>query len=352
MSVKLRKKKLKDGRTSLYLDIYAPGHKREYEFLKMYIDKNMNKDQRKEVQDMANEVRVKRELELQASFNDVSISSKKKKNFITYFEDYTKKKNDNVHLSALKKLKEYANNKPVPFSAINTTFLEGFQEILLEKVSVNSAATYYMKLNTVLNSAVREKIINSNPANRVKKIKHQDVIRTFLTIDELKVLASTECPDPEVKRAFLFSCFTGLRYSDVKNLTWGEIKEDKIHFRQRKTSDVEYLPLSQSAMDLINGGREENTIPMPSNKIFKLRNRVYDNNIIKRWIARAGIDKPITYHSSRHSFATMSLTQGVDLYTVSKLLGHSDISTTQIYAKIIDKKLREAADKLPTIDIK
>ncbi len=152
----------------------------------------------------------------------------------------------------------------------------------------------------------------------------------------------------EVKDAFLFSCFTGLRYSDVVNLTWDNISNDKIEFKQRKTGGVEYLPISQTAKDiLVNSQNSKNK----SKFIFDVPTKVGIFKHIKKWVKDAGIKKRVSFHTARHTFATMALTQGVDLYTVSKLLGHKDISTTQVYAKIIDSKKDEAVNKLPILSI-
>ena len=170
----------------------------------------------------------------------------------------------------------------------------------------------------------------------------------YLTIDEVRKLAQTPCRSEEVKTAFLFSCLTGLRRSDIAKLTWGEVHQQgeftRIIFRQKKTGGQEYLDITKQAAALMGerGADDE--------RVFKWFNSPGStNDIIRVWVANAGINKDITFHCGRHTFATMMLDLGADIYTVSKLLGHADISTTQIYAKVLDKKKQAAVAAIPDV---
>lgn len=170
----------------------------------------------------------------------------------------------------------------------------------------------------------------------------------YLTIDEVKKLAQTECEYPNIKRAFLFSCLTGLRRSDVLRLKWGDIhKQDdytRIIFTQKKTGGLEYLDISAQAAELL-GERGK-----PNECVFTdIHSPSCTNEAIKRWVLRAGINKEITFHCARHTFAVMMLDLGTDIYTVSKLLGHRELSTTQRYAKVLDKNKQKAVSKIPDI---
>lgn len=167
--------------------------------------------------------------------------------------------------------------------------------------------------------------------------------REFLTIEELRNLMNVPCANEQVKNAFIFSCFFGLRLSHVRTLTWNKIHkmpEEKtlyVHVFMQKTQKPLNVPLSGEALKVVE--EKEN----PDEPIFKLpTSDATINYHIKRWVKNGHIDKTISFHCSRHTFATMMLTLGADLYTTSKLLGHANVTTTQIYSKIIDKKKEEA----------
>ena len=167
-------------------------------------------------------------------------------------------------------------------------------------------------------------------------------------------LANTKCINDDIKRAFLFACFTGLRFSDLGNLTWEMIHFDgkryKLAFRQKKTRGYEYFPLPETAIKLLFNN-QDNIINLPHNRVFKVHDLNWYNKVLKKWAREAGINKHMSSHVGRHTFATLALSQGVDIYTVSKLLGHKSLNHTQIYAKIIDEKKNEAVDLLPKIEV-
>jgi len=162
----------------------------------------------------------------------------------------------------------------------------------------------------------------------------------------LQAVAQAECDIPQLKTAFLFSCLTGLRWSDINKMVWSEIQHSNemghyIRFRQKKTKGAETQPISEQAFGLL-AEREE-----PEERVFKgLKYSAWHNQKLQLWVMRAGITKTITFHCARHTYATLQLTMGTDIYTVSKLLGHRELKTTQIYAKVIDKKKQEAANKI------
>nr|WP_262494703.1 site-specific integrase [Flavobacterium davisii] len=194
-------------------------------------------------------------------------------------------------------------------------------------------------------------MIAENPINRVKGIKEKESNRQYLTLDELQKLVKTDCDYPIMKDAFIFSSLTGLRFSDIKLLKWKNITYDSqngyiIKFTQQKTKGVENLPISEQAIRII-GERKHDDEFVFSNLIYS----AYHNKILHRWIEKAGIDKHITFHCGRHSFATLQLTMNTDIYTVSKLLGHRHLKTTEIYAKVIDKKKINAVANMPDLNL-
>ena len=169
----------------------------------------------------------------------------------------------------------------------------------------------------------------------------------FLTVDEIKSLIATDCPREDVKRAYLFACFCGLRFGDVAGMKWGDLILDGGQWRvtvvMQKTAKPIYQPLSESAMSWL----PERGDASPDDAVFgTLPALARINLMLKVWAKAAGITKRVSFHTSRHSFATMMLTLGADLYTTCKLLGHSNVKTTQIYAKIVDSKKVEAVNLL------
>jgi integrase len=205
---------------------------------------------------------------------------------------------------------------------------------------------------------VRDGILPRNPALDVS-IKRQKTRREFLRLAELERLAATACSNEDTKAAFLFSAFSGLRYSDIKALTWDQVKRTNgscvLEFTQEKTGEPETLPLSAEATAILEAQTDARVSPrikseVYGNAVFKLGAQQTIDKAIRRWVRRAQIGKKISFHNARHTFATLALTNGVDIYTVSKLLGHKSLETTEIYAKVIDEKKRQAVGMLPRLN--
>ncbi|MDD3051561.1 MAG: site-specific integrase [Candidatus Cloacimonetes bacterium] len=343
--IKLRYKTTKDEGFSLYLDFWN-GTNREYYFLKIYLgNKTGTYFQDLNLLKTASAIRDKKEFELIEQNNDFKIKSLKQQfNFIDYIESILtkKQKDDHVWQSTIKHLRDYAPGAKI--KDINQTFCVSFVEYLKNKtdLNINSISVYFSKLKASINQAVKENIIQSNPANGIQIKKNQSE-REFLTLDELRIIKEADCPNIEIKKAFLFSCFTGLRLSDIRALTFDQVQGEYLSFIQEKTDGHLRMKMSKNAIELIEQQRDLKE----SGQVFHLPFNV--SEIIRTWVSQAGINKHITFHCARHTFATLALTSDIDLFTVSKLLGHSDIKTTQIYAKLIDKKKDEAVDKLPEI---
>jgi len=197
-----------------------------------------------------------------------------------------------------------------------------------------------------LKQGFKDGILTSDLYEKIKPIKQDETNREYLSMEELQNLANTPCTMPLLKKAALFSALTGLRFSDIQKMVWSEVRHSKsegyfLQFRQQKTKGAEVLPISEQAYALLG---EKG---LADSKVFEgLLYSSYVNVHLKKWVLKAGITKDITFHSFRHTFATLQLSLGTDLYTVSKMLGHREIETTQIYAKIMDKTKREAANKI------
>ena len=357
MSVKLREKTLKNGNISLYLDIYHKG-RRSYEFLDIHIVKPartpLERQSNKEAKELANQLRAKRELSVQSAGHDHTPSFKRKANFIEFAESVANEKRTNsqkAYYLVIKKVKAFSGSDTVRFEEINKHWCERFYKYLLDNLSTNASYDYFGKFSHFLTKAVKKEIINSNPATKVEMQKRTDTKREYLTFEELQKLVNTPCGHAGLRKAFLFSCLTGLRWSDVVNLKWGDIRHSAatgyyISHQQIKTQSYETLPVSEQAVGVLGEPGD------PEKKIFGF---VYTSNMMKHlkiWVLRAGIDKELTFHCARHTFATLQLTSGTDLAVVSKLLGHKDIQVTQIYAKVIDQRKRSAVDALPMLNMK
>jgi integrase len=374
IKVALRQKKISKERQSLYLDFYPAiphpetGEPTRREFLKMYLfDKPKNfidKQHNKETLHLAEQIRQKRENhinkpEIYTGYEkeQLKIKEQGEQNFVAYFKTLTDKRKTSNHdnwASAYKYLESFTKGN-LRFADLNEKFCNEFKEYLLttksnksSKVTLaqNSASSYFNKLKATLKQAYKDGYLPSDLNGRIQPIKQAETQKNFVTIEELNSLVKTECNNPLLKRAAIFSALTGLRHCDIKKLFWGELEYIKgngyfIQFKQQKSKGVEMMPISEQAYSLL-GERKELT-----DKVFKgLKYSSHENKQLAKWIRLAGITKDITFHCFRHTFATLQLSKGTDIYTVSKMMGHRELKTTQIYAKIIDQTKREAADKI------
>ena len=342
-NIVLRKKALKNGQFHLYIDTHQNG-KRVKEYLHLYI--TGNKDTDNQTLELAKKIHAKRVLEIQAEAHGEIDRSKMSADFMQFFamcveEKKRAKRWTNTHYH----LKAFTQGKPIAFRNVVSSWVESFQDYLRDKVAHNTLVHYMETIKAALNIAVKRKIIATNPCIYATLETTKESRREYLTFEELQMLHATDCDAPEVKRAFLFACFTGLRVSDVRALTWGQIKGDRMFFKQQKTSTQEYMPLSASALAFLGAVPRGKT----DEPIFGLLSEQHLHKHLKRWFARAGMTKSLSFHSSRHTFATLALNNGVDIMTVSKLLGHTELRNTLIYAKIIDKTKDDAVKKLPTL---
>jgi len=386
IKVKLREKQISGNRQSLYLDFYPAvphpetGEPTRREFLGLYVNAEKVKDgsgkiksiklspidkqHNKETLQLAEQLRQKRENHLNKpeiytgyEKEQLKIRERGEKDFVAYFKalaDKRKASNYDNWVSAYNYLEAFTKGN-LKFADLNERFCNDFKEYLLTTksnksnkttLSQNSAVSYFNKVKATLKQAYKDGYLTTDLNSKIQPVKQAETQRNFLTIEELNSLVKTECNNPLLKRAALFSALTGLRFSDIKNLVWGELEYIEgngyfIKFKQQKTKGVEMMPISEQAYSLL-GERKE-----PADIVFEgLTYSAYENKHLAKWIGLAGIEKDITFHCFRHTFATLQLSKGTDIYTVSKMLGHRELKTTQIYAKIIDQTKREAADKI------
>ena len=386
IKVKLRQKAISGNRQSLYLDFYPPilnpqtKETTRREFLGMYINAEKVKDENgkvrniklspvdkqhnKETLQLAEQIRQKKENhinkpEIYTGYEreQLKIKEKGELNFVEYFKqlaDKRKATNYDNWVSAYHYLVTFTNNN-LRFADLDEKFCNDFKECLLTtksnkssktSLSQNSALSYFNKFKAALKQAYKDGCLQVDLNRRVEQIKQAETQRNFLTIEELNSLVKIDCQNPLLKRAALFSALTGLRFSDIQKLVWGEIEYIEgngyfLQFKQQKTKGVEMMPISEQAYSLL-GDRKGAT-----DQVFDgLTYSAYSNKHLYQWIGAAGITKDITFHCFMHTFATLQLSKGTDIYTVSKMLGHRELKTTQIYAKIIDQTKRDAANRI------
>ena len=350
---------MKNGGQSLFLDYTIEGV-RYKEYLHMYLSPETSKlasIQNEETIKVAQAAKAKKILALQEG--NVGLQSKVKRDML--LTDYIKQLADSYRSRGHK---EYSNtltkignwlekfHRRVSLRSVTKEYVLDFVSFLRNRNLADSTIyVLFSNLNTIFNNAYRDELINENPIGRMDKSlkpKRPDSTREFLTLDELKLLMDTPCGNNTVKYAFLFACFTGLRISDIETLRWENIKSTEsgwqVEERQVKTRKIVVIPLSQNALNVLPERRN------PEDKVWVgLPSRNEINANIHRWTKKAGITKHISFHCSRHTNATLLITYGVDIYTVASLLGHTDPSTTRIYAKVVNEKKQKAVNLIPSI---
>ncbi|MCS4432835.1 tyrosine-type recombinase/integrase [Aquiflexum gelatinilyticum] len=363
MKVKLRKRK-KGKKLALYLDYYQKGF-RKTEYLDIFLIPEPEKGKlsaaqvarNKETLRLAEAICHQKQLDFLSGAYDVHDIKKQKSLFIPYLEKLSINKNtssgnDGNWKSMIKHFKEYAH-PGVTFENITVGFIEGFKKHLdkaiksnRETLSLNSKVSYFNKFLAAMKQAKTDGIIPVNPAERVAPFRPIETRREFLTIEELEALVKTDCDIAVLKSAFLFSCLTGLRFTDIQKLRWEDVRHTSdngffIRFRQRKTQAEETLIIPQQAAVLM-GQRDGE-----GGTVFRgLHYSAWNNQKLESWMVKAGIHRKVTFHAARHTNAVMHLSKGTDIFTVSKLLGHKSLKTTQIYAKVMDQQKKQAVDKI------
>lgn len=368
--VRIRFKKLANGNQSIYLDYYKEG-KREYDFLKLYIvpeQTPIDKASNEHTLSLANSIKAKRIVALQNESHGFKSKASKNVNLCLFIQRIaeeqlakTGNRQSMYHslLSLIRHIKAYKGDSTT-FAHIDEDYLKGFISYLKDAknkavkknapvISQNTQHKLFNKLCYILSIAEREGVITNNPANKIPttdKPKVKEGKREYLTVTELKQLINTECKHHQLKSAYLFCSLTGLRYSDAKKIKWEDFRKDnneatELRFRMKKTQGQMYLQVSSEALKWL----PERQDAKDEDLVYTLPRNDHANEILRQWVKEAEIKKQVTFHCSRHTAATLNLSLGVPLEVVSKLLGHTKISTTQIYAKIVNEARRAAVDK-------
>jgi integrase len=369
--VTLRNKKITGGKLSHYLDYYPPildsktGKETRREFLRIYTYENPKTAEEKKhnIQsiDLAEIVKAKRLVQLRNREFGLKDNINLNVNFIAFYESivedyYNKGSNSNYQSwkASLNHFKFLYGDK-IMSHQLSSNHVKKYRAYLLtakttrgkaeKKLSVNTASSYFKNFIAVLKLAFSEKIISENLAEKAEYIKEQETHRQYLTEEELRVLWNTEIKIEKVKHMAIFSALTGLRFVDVNNLEWKDVFNDShqnhyIILSEQKTKSIHNHPISKTAYAILKKQDTVDGFIFGSIKYHEITRPMKD------WITNSGIKKKISYHNFRHSYATLQLANGTDIYTVSKLLGHKNLSTTQIYTKVLDKNKIEAANRI------
>lgn len=374
INVTLRKRTLPSGKITLYLDFFPPiynGKTREFsrrEYLGLYlvskpknnIDKAMNSENLHKAEMIcANRLNELNKQQIYTPFEQERLRLQEigEKSFLQYLKQTAEIKTGNnaeIWKYAIIHFEKFLKNEDILMQEIDVTIIEDFREYILKAkclkkkdqfLAQNTALSYFNKIKATLRKAYKKGLLQTDINAAVDSIKEQESQRNFLTMEEASRLFRTPCKKEIVKRVCMFSLLTGIRYSDIAKLTWEEVQYSKsegyyIRFKQQKTDRPVTLPISQEAFEYL-GEKEAQT------KIVFYDLKKWDvDRLLPIWVNDASIEKHITFHCFRHTYATLQMAAGTDIFTVSKMLGHKNIKTTQIYTKIIDEKKRETTNKI------
>lgn len=364
MGITLGRKSLRNGRLSLYLD-YCFNGKRQRQYLGIILDSPTDKHTRatnRAKLQLAQVLRSQREIEYlkerypfrmtempfrlpQTAGNGID--------FFSYAEEYLAQyhqKDIRLVRGVFTQLRKF-HTGVLLLNNITPRFCHSFLDYLHRNLNGNSPVNYFKKFKMCLNACVESGLILQNPANGIRLPQYNDVTKEILSEKELTQLALTPCRNSEVKRAFLFSCMSGLRWCDVKLLCYRNIDfaQKRLTLIQKKVAghsshSVLHLNLNASALYLLkvqSGSSEE--------RVFRLPSHSYCLRMLNEWTRKAGIRKHISFHCARHTFITNLMAGGASIKTAASLAGHSSTRHTEKYIHIIDTQKQEAVDNLPPL---
>lgn len=385
---KLLKKELKNGTYSLYLEYYLGYSKsvdnktgkeiivknRRKESLNLYISKNprtpVERQTNKETLELAKKIRFEKEQQMKEATTGYRISSFKKVNIFdcmdAYYENYTKGDKRMIK-AAIKRFKDFiALEYPLHKSRITAeqfdkAMMKKFVEYLQSISKGEGALTHYKRFKKIIKYLVEEDYLRKNPCLNVTcKADEEALKKDILSIEEMKQLIRTTYPQQnlEVRRAFIFCLYTGIRFCDVKDLVYSNVDYSNklLTFNQKKAqghSSKSWVntPLNDGLLQLIGIPEKKETKEIAEEKIFKLPSQTMCLRSLKYWVKRAKVQKHITWHCARHSFAVNILNNGANIKTVASLLGHSCIQHTEKYTRAVDELKQKAINSLPELKL-
>ncbi len=378
MKISIRTRRTKNGSRSIYLDFYENGQ-RWYENLGLYLLPNEIPGAKlfnEKAIANANAIKAKRVLGIFDEQEDGNNDKSKlpKLVLVDWLDKYLEEIKCSLYYSVwtyrskrstvniIKSYLKHIHHQQIFIEKVDKKFIVGFLDFMTniydntkspdnpKKMSLNTIYLHQTNFINILNVAVSEGVILTNPFHSLKRqevIPKQQPIRDYLTRDEVIAMAKAPTTNETTKRAFMFCCFTGLRYSDVSNILWRDITQDNtgkvLSLRaMKKTGKQLIIPLNQSALSWL-----------PDNKDYKQSQKVFNMTILntcdkclKKMAASVGINKKVSFHTARHTFAVLALAAGADIYSVSKLLGHKSLKSTQIYADVVMDTKIKAVNKI------
>lgn len=347
--VRLRSRKLKRGGASLYLDIYHKGLRR-YEYLRLYLREErtpMDRQQNSETMRVAEAMRARRMIELQRRAADLPMPSERTVGSLV--REWVEKRREKT--AGTYEVWSCWERQLTPFRGLDTSLKDLDKEWWVAYVKwvrsldlkESTQRHYLTRMRCILNKGERDGLIAAAPCKGERIATAPKAERVWLTVEEIRLLKEHSQGDRIRESAFLFGCVTGLRYSDIQALKWEDIRGRKMALRIRKTHRIEYMDLSGQALEIIGAPGSGPVFPGLSKR------SKHENYYLQKWAKAAGIGKHISFHTSRHTFAVLMLSAGVDIYTLSRLLGHHSVTTTQIYADIVDARKAEAVEMMPIL---
>lgn len=381
---KLQQSTLSDGRISLYLEYYLGRsqwvdektgkikvkHDRKKETLNMYLIANprtpSERQTNKEVLELAKVIRSEREQELKKDRTGKRIFTTKSVNFLEYFQgyidNYTKKDIRMIEI-ALNRFKDFLKQEHAIYSnnikpeQLTKDMMIDFVAYLQGRSVGEGAKSIYQRFKKVISYAIEHDIMVKNPCTGVAcKVDDQTLRKDVLSLDEIERLIATtyEGQNDYIRRAFIFCLYTGMRFCDVIELKFRNIDYSNklLMYEQSKTrghstASGVVTPLNDGLLSLVGempkDGKDECIFQLPSHTMCL--------KALRRWTKRAGIEKHITWHCGRHSFAVNILNNGANIKTVASLLGHSGLKHTEKYTRAVDSLKEAAINSLPELKL-
>jgi integrase len=358
MGVKIRERSMAGGYVAFYIDTY---HKDFGRFSQKTGLQANPKNRKAFSQIKAEALEMMRKVEKDLERDPAGVFSRKAMaddNFVEYARKRAEKECYASYMNALKRLVEFTGGS-VSFKNLNSQWLERFKGYLLsvDGLGSNSASTYFIFVKGIIRLAFKEGYVLDDFTGKVDGIKKQPVERHVLTLDELDTLSRTKCTSQMVKGAFMFASFTGLRLSDIELMKWEKIIIENgqyfMKFKQKKTGQFEKMPLCAQAVETLQSVQKLHAeyAPEGDERVFILPGRSQLGVILNEWGFRSGLNWRLHFHASRHTFASMALSAGTAFFTVSKLLGHRDLKTTEIYSHSNQKDQIKAVQGLPMLSV-